>query len=95
MGGSRTRSRTLNFISSLDNTGGNSGSPTLNGKGELIGLAFDRNYEGMAADWAFDHNVTRSIHVDLRFCWWLMSEVQDAGHILAELGISTENPSTP
>jgi len=83
----------LNFLSSLDNTGGNSGSPTLNGAGELVGLAFDRNYEGMAADWAFDHRVTRSIHVDLRFSWWLMSEVEDAGHILDELGIAAEPPA--
>jgi len=83
----------LNFISSLDNTGGNSGSPTLNGRGELVGLAFDRNYEGMAADWAFDHRVTRSIHLDLRFTWWLMSEVEDAEHILGELNLTPKEPS--
>lgn len=77
----------VNFLTDLDTTGGNSGSATLNAKGELIGLLFDGNYESMAADWQFDARTTRSIHVDVRYIGWLLSHEPDGAWILQELGL--------
>ena len=76
----------VNFLSTLDTTGGNSGSATLNAKGEFVGFLFDGNYEAMSADWLFDPALTRSIHVDVRYALWLL-EVEGAEHILTELGV--------
>ena len=76
----------VNFLSTLDTTGGNSGSATLNAKGEFVGFLFDGNYEAMSADWLFDPELTRSIHVDVRYALWLL-EVEGAEHILTELGV--------
>jgi hypothetical protein len=76
----------VNFVSSSDTTGGNSGSPTLNGKGELVGLLFDGTWEGMLADWHYIPEITRSIHVDMRYVLWLMDYVDRAHHLLRELG---------
>ena len=80
----------VNFITTIDNTGGNSGSPTLNAKGELVGWVFDRNWEAVAADWVFDPSLTRSIHVDAQFALWLLKEVHSADNLLAELGVAPE-----
>jgi hypothetical protein len=77
----------VDFLSDLDITGGNSGSPTLNARGELVGLAFDGNYEAMASDWLFMPPITRTIHVDIRYVLWLMDRVDGADHLLRELGI--------
>ncbi len=77
----------VDFLSDLDITGGNSGSATLNGRGELVGLAFDGNYESMASDWLFIPAVTRSIHVDLRYMLWVMDAVSGADHLLQEMGV--------
>ena len=63
----------VNFLSTVDTTGGNSGSPTLNAKGELVGLLFDGTYESVASDYLFDAVKTRSIHVDSRYMLWNMS----------------------
>lgn len=76
----------VDFLADLDITGGNSGSPTLNARGELVGLAFDGNYEAMASDWVFLPEITRSIHVDLRFMTWVMDAVDGADHLLVEMG---------
>jgi len=76
----------LDFLSDLDITGGNSGSPTLNARGELVGLAFDGNYEAMASDWLFMPQITRTIHVDLRYMLWVLDAVDGGDHILAEMG---------
>jgi hypothetical protein len=78
----------VDFLSDLDITGGNSGSPTLNAKGELVGLAFDGNYEAMASDWLFMPSVTRTIHVDLRYTLWVMDAVDNADHLLKEMGVT-------
>ena len=78
----------VDFLSDLDITGGNSGSPTLNAKGELVGLAFDGNYEAMASDWLFMPEITRSIHVDIRYALWIMDRVDGADHLLTEMGIT-------
>ena len=77
----------VNFLSTLDTTGGNSGSPTLNGKGELVGLLFDGTYESINSDWDFDESTTRSIHVDARYMLWVMQEVDGAENLLRELGV--------
>jgi len=78
----------VDFLSDLDITGGNSGSPTLNAKGDLVGLAFDGNYESMASNWVFIPEVTRSIHVDIRYVLWVADAVSHADNILAELGVT-------
>ena len=77
----------VNFLSTVDTTGGNSGSPTLNAKGELIGLLFDGTYESVASNFLFDPVKTRSIHVDSRYMLWNMNEVDGAQNLLKEMGI--------
>ncbi|RPJ85519.1 MAG: S46 family peptidase, partial [Acidobacteria bacterium] len=77
----------IDFLSTVDTTGGNSGSPTLNGKGELVGLLFDGTFDTIASDFLYDKVRTRSIHVDFRYALWVMSEVDGAGHLLKEMGV--------
>ncbi|TNJ33436.1 S46 family peptidase [Arenimonas terrae] len=76
----------VNFLSDLDITGGNSGSPVLNGKGELVGLAFDGNWESVSSNWVFDPVMTRMIAVDHRYMVWVMDKVYPAPHLLKEMG---------
>ncbi len=78
---------TVNFLADLDITGGNSGSATLNARGELTGLVFDGNYESIASDWVFTPAITRSIHVDIRYALWIMDAVDKADHLLSEMGV--------
>ena len=78
----------VNFLGDCDTTGGNSGSATLNARGELVGLLFDGNYESMASDYLFIPALTRSIHVDIRYVLWLMDAVDNADHLLEEMGIT-------
>ena len=82
----------VDFLADLDITGGNSGSPTLNARGELVGLAFDGNYEAMASDWLFMPDITRSIHVDLRYVLWVMDAVGGADALLQEMGVKPAIP---
>jgi hypothetical protein len=77
----------VDFLADLDITGGNSGSATLNARGELVGLAFDGNYESMASDWLFMPEITRSIHVDLRYILWVLDAVAGADDLLREMGV--------
>jgi hypothetical protein len=76
----------VDFLSTVDTTGGNSGSATLNSKGELVGLLFDGTFDTVAADYLFDKVKTRSIHVDTRNMLWVMTEVDKATHLLEEMG---------
>jgi hypothetical protein len=78
---------TVGFITNNDITGGNSGSPVINGKGELIGLAFDGNWEAMSGDIAFDKQFKRSINVDIRYVLWCIDVLGGAKNIIAELDI--------
>ena len=77
----------VDFIADLDITGGNSGSPALNSKGELVGLAFDGNIEGVASDVVFDYTTTRTIIVDARYMMWIMDAIDGADNVLAEMGV--------
>ncbi|MGL5392165.1 MAG: S46 family peptidase, partial [Shewanella sp.] len=77
----------VNFLSTLDTTGGNSGSPTLNGRAELVGLLFDGVYESIIGGWAFDNEINRSIHVDSRYMLWVMKYLDNADNLLAEMEI--------
>jgi hypothetical protein len=77
----------VNFLSTVDTTGGNSGSPTLNARGELVGLLFDGTYESVSSDYLFDEVKTRSIHVDSRYMLWNMSEVDGATNLITEMAI--------
>ena len=75
------------FLSTNDITGGNSGSPIMNAKGELIGLAFDGNWEAMSGDIAFEPNVQRTINVDVRYVLWCIDTLGGAGWLLDEMNI--------
>lgn len=77
----------VNFLSTVDITNGNSGSSTLNAKGEFVGLAFDGTLDGVVADWSFDANVNRTIHVDSRYMLWTMEKVDGAHRLLQEMGV--------
>lgn len=78
----------VDFLSDLDITGGNSGSPTLNAEGQLVGLAFDSSYEGLASNWAFEDRFSRSVHVDVRYMLWYLDAVAQADGLLVEMGIA-------
>jgi hypothetical protein len=75
----------VNFLTDNDITGGNSGSPVINGKGELIGLAFDGNIEAMAGDVIFDPKLQRTINVDIRYVLWVIENYSGAKHIVDEM----------
>ena len=75
------------FISNNDITGGNSGSPVINGNGELIGLAFDGNWEAMSGDIAFDKKYKRTISVDIRFVLFLIDKLGNAKNLIREMDI--------
>jgi hypothetical protein len=80
----------VDFLSDLDITGGNSGSSTLNEKGELVGLAFDGTLEGVASDVVFNGETTRTIHVDARYMLWMMDAIDGADHLVKEMGITPQ-----
>jgi hypothetical protein len=77
----------VNFLSSADTTGGNSGSPVMNGKGELVGLNFDSTFESITKDWYFNARITRAIHVDIRYVLWMLEQVEQADNLIAEMDI--------
>ena len=81
----KTRQLPLCFLTTNDITGGNSGSPMFNGKGELIGLAFDGNWDALSSDISFDASLTRCIGVDIRFVLWLMEKWGHADHLVGEV----------
>ncbi|MBN3035380.1 MAG: S46 family peptidase [Bacteroidales bacterium] len=75
------------FLHQCDITGGNSGSPVMNAKGEIIGVAFDGNYEAMISDWQYDFDLQRTISVDIRYVLFITEKFGKAGFILDEMGV--------
>ena len=75
------------FLSNNDITGGNSGSPVLNGRGELVGLAFDGNWESMSSDVMFEPELQRCINVDIRYVLFIIDKFGGAGWLLDEMTI--------
>jgi hypothetical protein len=75
------------FLTNHDITGGNSGSPVINGKGELIGLAFDGNWEAMSGDIAFEPDLQRTINVDIRYVLFIIDKFAGAGHLVDEMTV--------
>lgn len=77
----------VNYLSTVDITGGNSGSPTLNAKGEFVGLAFDGVYESIIGDWDYDPNFNRAIHTSVPFMLWTMEHIDGAKNIVDEMTV--------
>ena len=75
------------FLSNNDITGGNSGSPIMNARGELIGLAFDGNWESMSSDVMFEPDLQRCINVDIRYVLFIIDKFGGAGHLVDEMDI--------
>lgn len=77
----------VDFLADLDITGGNSGSPTIDARGGLVGLAFDGVWDSVSADWIFNPLLTRSIQVDVRYMLWVMDRIDHADNLLKEMGV--------
>jgi MYXO-CTERM domain-containing protein len=80
------------FLADGDTTGGNSGSPVIDGKGRLVGFNFDRVWENVAGDYAWRPAQSRNVISDARFLYWMLEEVEDAAHLLDELGVADYQP---
>jgi len=85
----------LCFISNNDITGGNSGSPVMNGNGDLIGLVFDGNWEAMSGDIAFEPELQRTISVDIRYVMWVIDKMAGAQNLIDEIDFVTMPKSMP
>ncbi len=77
----------VDFLSDADTTGGNSGSPTVNGKGELVGVNFDRVWENVANDFGYNPAVARNVNADVRYLLWMLDQVEHGTWLLKELGL--------
>lgn len=77
----------VDFLADLDITGGNSGSPAMDANGQLVGLAFDGNWESVSGDWLFNPQLNRSIQVDVRYMLWVMHHLDHADNLLKEMGV--------
>ena len=78
----------VNFISNNDITGGNSGSPVINAWGEIVGTAFDGNWEAMSGDIAFEKDIQRTISVDIRYIMFIIDKYANAGYLIDEMTIA-------
>ena len=85
--GSQEEGMPVAFTANTHTTGGNSGSPVLNGRGELIGLNFDRNWEGVGGDIQYLPEYQRSIIVDIRYVLFLIDKYGDAGYLIDEMDL--------
>jgi len=84
----------INFISNNDITGGNSGSPVINAWGEIVGTAFDGNWEAMSGDIAFENEIQRTISVDIRYTMFIIDKFAGASHLIDEMTIAPSHPKT-
>ncbi|MGH9834305.1 MAG: S46 family peptidase, partial [Blastocatellia bacterium] len=84
----------VNFLATTDITGGNSGSPVMNGRGEIIGLAFDGNYEGLGGDYAFEPSLNRTISVDIRYVMFVIEKFAGASYLFSEMQIKRAKAMT-
>ena len=75
------------FLTDGDTTGGNSGSPVINGKGELVGLNFDRVFEAVSGDFGWNAERSRNISCDIRYVLWVVDAVLPSPGLLKELGV--------
>jgi hypothetical protein len=82
----------INFISNNDITGGNSGSPVINAWGEIVGTAFDGNWEAMSGDIAFEEEIQRTISVDIRYTMFIIDKFAGATHLIDEMTIAPRRP---
>ncbi|HEX3551782.1 MAG TPA: S46 family peptidase [Thermoanaerobaculia bacterium] len=84
----------VNFLADADTTGGNSGSPVLNGRGELVGVNFDRVWENVANDFGYDPAVARNVSVDVRYLLWMLETLngEAARPLLEEMGVAGKAP---
>nr|MBP6575351.1 S46 family peptidase [Flavobacteriales bacterium] len=89
---SSTSTMPVCFTSSLHTTGGNSGSPVLNARGELIGINFDRSWESTMSDIQFDPNKCRNISADIRYVLFVIDKVCGAGHLVKEMKLVKSEP---
>lgn len=77
----------VNFLTDNDITGGNSGSPVLNARGELVGLAFDGNKESLASHFSCTDGYNKCVCVDIRYVLWILKEYAHLDRILGEMGV--------
>lgn len=77
----------VGFLSDCDTTGGNSGSPVIDGQGQLVGVNFDRVWENVANDFGYNPDVARNVVADVRYLLWLLDQVENATAVLTELGV--------
>jgi hypothetical protein len=80
----------IGLLSDCDTTGGNSGSPVIDGEGRLVGVNFDRVWENVANDFGYNPDVARNVSVDVRYLLWNLDEVEGASELLEELGVGRE-----
>jgi hypothetical protein len=77
----------IDLLSDCDTTGGNSGSPTIDGQGRLVGVNFDRVWENVANDFGYNPAVARNVSVDVRYLLWNLDVIEGASELLKELGV--------
>jgi hypothetical protein len=84
----------VDYLSDCDTTGGNSGSPSIDGQGRLVGVNFDRVWENIANDFGYNPAIARNVSVDVRYLLWILDEIEGAEGLLRELGVEGDGAAT-